>query len=122
VQNSLRGVATDALNQKVITGDSKGILKFWRFKSKELVGKLGKYLLLMMLLLIDTTHHAQAITITPATTEAVDMVEVADAGTGMSPTLGVEAMEASTEGAVEAVEAVVAVAATSMLGEEASDS
>jgi hypothetical protein len=41
LQNSLRGVATDALNQKVITGDSKGILKFWRFKSKELVGKLG---------------------------------------------------------------------------------
>ena len=42
VQNCLRGVATDALNQKVVTGDSKGILKFWRFKTKELVGKLGE--------------------------------------------------------------------------------
>jgi hypothetical protein len=36
-------VATDGLNQKVITGDSKGILKFWRFKTKQLVGKLGRY-------------------------------------------------------------------------------
>jgi hypothetical protein len=41
LQNSLRGVATDALNQKVVSGDAKGILKFWKFKTKELVGKLG---------------------------------------------------------------------------------
>ncbi|XP_023323395.1 WD repeat-containing protein 36 [Eurytemora carolleeae] len=39
-KNPLRGVASDQLNQQVISGDSAGILKFWRFKSKEMIGKL----------------------------------------------------------------------------------
>ncbi|XP_050316209.1 WD repeat-containing protein 36 [Anthonomus grandis grandis] len=32
--SSLRGVATDALNQVVISGANDGLVKFWRFKSK----------------------------------------------------------------------------------------
>jgi len=39
-KNPLRGVVTDSLNQQVVTGDSKGIVKFWRFKSRELLQKL----------------------------------------------------------------------------------
>jgi len=39
-KNPLRGVVTDSLNQQVVTGDSKGIVKFWRFKSGELLLKL----------------------------------------------------------------------------------
>merc|ERR1712025_249238 len=39
-KNPLRGVVTDSLNQQVVTGDSKGIVKFWRFKSGELLQKL----------------------------------------------------------------------------------
>merc|ERR1719383_994256 len=40
-KNPLRGVAADGLNQQVITGDGMGILKFWRFKSLELIQKLA---------------------------------------------------------------------------------
>jgi len=39
-KNTVRGVVTDGLNQQAVTGDSKGIIKFWRFKSAELLQKL----------------------------------------------------------------------------------
>jgi len=42
-KNPLRGLATDALNQRVISADSKGVVKFWNFKSKG-VGKTGSLL------------------------------------------------------------------------------
>jgi len=42
-KNPLRGVATDALNQRVVSADSKGVVKFWNFKSKG-VGKTGDLL------------------------------------------------------------------------------
>lgn len=35
-----RGIACDALNQKIITAGSDGSLRFWRFKFKELLGEL----------------------------------------------------------------------------------
>lgn len=40
-KNPVRGVASDSLNQQVITGDREGNLKFWRFKGRELMGKLA---------------------------------------------------------------------------------
>jgi len=40
-KNPLRGVAADGLNQQVITGDGMGIIKFWRFKSLELIQKIA---------------------------------------------------------------------------------
>lgn len=39
-KNPLRGVTSDALNQMVISGDSRGILKFWRFKTLTLITKV----------------------------------------------------------------------------------
>jgi len=39
-KNPLRGVAADSLNQQVISGDREGNLKFWKFKSLEMLGKL----------------------------------------------------------------------------------
>jgi len=39
-KNSLRGLGSDSLNQQVISGDSAGILKFWRFKDLNLINKL----------------------------------------------------------------------------------
>jgi len=39
-RNSLRGIATDSLNQQTVTGDSKGIVKFWRFKAGKLLHKI----------------------------------------------------------------------------------
>jgi len=39
-KNSVRGVVTDSLNQQTVTGDSKGVIKFWRFKAGELLQKL----------------------------------------------------------------------------------
>jgi len=40
-KNSVRGVVTDSLNQQTVTGDGKGIVKFWRFKAGELLQKLA---------------------------------------------------------------------------------
>ncbi|ERL92025.1 WD repeat-containing protein 36 isoform X1 [Dendroctonus ponderosae] len=42
-ESSIRGVATDGLNQVTITGGSDGLLKFWRFKTKkdELLSQLN---------------------------------------------------------------------------------
>ena len=39
-KHPVRGVATDGLNQQTVTADSKGILKFWTFKSAQLLQKL----------------------------------------------------------------------------------
>ena len=39
-KNPVRGVATDGLNQQTVTADSKGIVKFWRFKAGTLLTKL----------------------------------------------------------------------------------
>jgi len=39
-KNPVRGVATDSLNQQIVTADSKGIVKFWRFKAGQLLQKL----------------------------------------------------------------------------------
>lgn len=37
---SVRGVAVDGLNQRAITGGADCLIKFWKFKSKELIGCL----------------------------------------------------------------------------------
>ena len=34
---SIRGITTDGLNQLIITGDNKGLLKFWRFSNNNLL-------------------------------------------------------------------------------------
>lgn len=34
---SVRGVATDSLNQVTITGGADNLVKFWKFKTKELL-------------------------------------------------------------------------------------
>ena len=39
-KHPVRGVLTDSLNQQTVSADSKGIIKFWRFKSGQLLGKL----------------------------------------------------------------------------------
>jgi len=39
-KNPLRGVASDALNQMVVSGDARGILKFWHFKALKLLKKV----------------------------------------------------------------------------------
>jgi len=39
-KHPVRGVVTDGLNQQTVTADSKGIIKFWKFKSGQLQGKL----------------------------------------------------------------------------------
>ena len=39
-KNPVRGVVTDGLNQQTVTADSLGIIKFWRFKSGQLLSKL----------------------------------------------------------------------------------
>jgi U3 small nucleolar RNA-associated protein 21 len=39
-KNPIRGVASDALNQMVISADSRGIIKFWHFKSLALITKV----------------------------------------------------------------------------------
>jgi len=39
-KNPLRGVATDGLNQRVVTADSKGVAKVWRLKAATLLGKV----------------------------------------------------------------------------------
>ena len=39
-KHPVRGVVTDGLNQQTVTADSKGIVKFWRFKSGQLLSKL----------------------------------------------------------------------------------
>ncbi|XP_027526997.1 WD repeat-containing protein 36 [Neopelma chrysocephalum] len=36
-EGAIRGVAVDGLNQLVITAGSEGLIKFWKFKTKELV-------------------------------------------------------------------------------------
>ena len=36
----VRGVVTDGLNQQTVTADSQGIVKFWRFKTGQLLGKV----------------------------------------------------------------------------------
>ena len=33
----IRGIVSDGLNQIVITGDNKGLLKFWRFSNHNLL-------------------------------------------------------------------------------------
>jgi len=42
-KNPVRGVASDALNQRVVSADAKGVVKFWNFKGKG-VGKTGQLL------------------------------------------------------------------------------
>ena len=37
---SVRGLATDSLNQQTVTADSKGVVKFWRFKEAKLLHKV----------------------------------------------------------------------------------
>ena len=39
-KHPVRGVLTDSLNQQTVSADSKGIIKFWRFKGGQLLGKL----------------------------------------------------------------------------------
>lgn len=39
-KHPVRGVATDGLNQQTVTADSRGIVKFWTFKSGQLLQKL----------------------------------------------------------------------------------
>ena len=39
-KNSVRGVVTCAVNRQTVTVDSKGVLKFWRFKTGALLQKL----------------------------------------------------------------------------------
>lgn len=39
-KNSVRGVVTCAVNRQTVTVDSKGVLKFWRFKTGALLEKL----------------------------------------------------------------------------------
>ena len=39
-RNSLRGLGMDGLNQQVVSGDSRGVVKFWRFKEASLLHKL----------------------------------------------------------------------------------
>lgn len=36
-EGSIRGVAVDGLNQFTITAGSEGLVKFWKFKTRELV-------------------------------------------------------------------------------------
>lgn len=38
---SIRGVAVDALNQLTITAGSEGLIKFWKFKSTNLVHSIN---------------------------------------------------------------------------------
>ena len=43
-KNPVRGIVADGLNQLVVTGDSRGVVKFWRLKKCELLSpslKLG---------------------------------------------------------------------------------
>jgi len=40
-KNPLRGVTSDAINQMVISGDARGILKFWHFKNYALMTKVN---------------------------------------------------------------------------------
>ena len=35
---TVRGVSIDGLNQKVVSAGADGTVKFWRFKSKQLLG------------------------------------------------------------------------------------
>ena len=39
-KHPVRGVVTDGLNQQTVTADSRGIIKFWRFKAGQMLGKL----------------------------------------------------------------------------------
>ena len=39
---NVRGLATDSLNQQTVTADSKGVVKFWRFKEAKLLHKVKK--------------------------------------------------------------------------------
>lgn len=36
-EGAIRGVAVDGLNQLTITAGSEGVIKFWKFKTTELV-------------------------------------------------------------------------------------
>ncbi|GFS13535.1 WD repeat-containing protein 36 [Elysia marginata] len=37
---TVRGISIDGLNQKVVSAGANGVLKFWRFKNKQLLGQL----------------------------------------------------------------------------------
>ena len=49
-----RGLATDSLNQQTVTADSKGVVKFWRFKEAKLLHKVKKQVLLFLTIAIAT--------------------------------------------------------------------
>ena len=42
-KNPVRGVASDSLNQCVVSADARGIVKFWRFKTQALLEKVIKF-------------------------------------------------------------------------------
>ncbi|CAL1530137.1 unnamed protein product [Lymnaea stagnalis] len=69
---TVRGIACDALNQKIVTAGSDGNLRFWRFKFKELLGEL-KLDVFISQILLHRDSSMLAVALDDFTVSVVDM-------------------------------------------------